>query len=105
MRRAEVVFHPSAAREYEEVRDWHGSISRELQAEFVREINRAVRLIADSPTRWPRYDHRHRKFLLRRFPYLLVYRKRKLVRGASLWRMAAAGLDIGGCDSYERSRL
>ena len=86
MRRANVVFHPAAAQEYEAACDWYGKISGGLLSAFEREVDRAVRLIAAAPTRWPRYGHRHRKFFLRRFPYLIFYLKKR----SRIWIVAVA---------------
>jgi hypothetical protein len=42
---------------------------------FLAELDRAVELISESPMRWPNYLHGTRRFLLRRFPFGVVYRQ------------------------------
>jgi len=39
------------------------------------ELDRAVDLILRTPQRWPLYVHGTRHYLLRRFPYSIVYRE------------------------------
>lgn len=39
------------------------------------ELDRAVERIAEAPTRWPAHLHGTRRYLLRRFPFSLVYRE------------------------------
>ncbi|MBM4133751.1 MAG: type II toxin-antitoxin system RelE/ParE family toxin [Nitrospira sp.] len=41
---------------------------------FVAELDQAIALIGDHPNRWPSYDHHTRRYLLRRFPYSIIYR-------------------------------
>ena len=46
---------------------------------FVEEIYRAIDLVLASPRRWPTSDLDTRKFVLRRFPYAVIYHERKSV--------------------------
>ena len=41
----------------------------------VVELDRAVELISENPMRWPIHLHGTRHFLLRRFPFGVVYRE------------------------------
>ena len=83
---ADVVFHPDAAEEFAEAFAWYSARSQAVGRRFEDEVERAVELIAESPRRWPVYDERHRKLLLRRFPYLIVYREFE----GCLWIVAVA---------------
>jgi len=47
-----------------------------LADEFEREIERAIRLIAEAPARWPAYQKNYRRVLVRRFPFSLIYQIR-----------------------------
>jgi len=38
-------------------------------------LDRAIERIADAPSRWPAFRHGTRRFLLRRFPFSVVYRE------------------------------
>ena len=75
MEQAEVVFHPEASAEYREAYTWYASHDSRTADRFEEEVESAVDCIAESPQRWPRYDEEHRKLVLRRFPYLLIYRQ------------------------------
>ena len=57
----------NATAEYDEAREGLGE-------EFACAIERAMEHIADGPQRWPRLDGRHHRFVLRRFPFNVVYR-------------------------------
>jgi plasmid stabilization system protein ParE len=70
---ARPVFHPDAADEYVDAVRWYGDRSSTVHDSFVAEIERALRLIVAFPNRWPRYGPRHRRVLVRRFPYFVVY--------------------------------
>lgn len=70
---SQVEFHPSAAAEFEAAVDWYLARSERVAFGFVDEVNRALGLISDSPQRWPLYGEGIRKFVLRRFPFVIVY--------------------------------
>ena len=73
--RAEVFFHPEADTEYEEAFAWYAERSPEIAVRFEQEVEAAVTSIVNASTRWPLYDEVHRKVLLPRFPYLVIYRE------------------------------
>ena len=81
MPRSEIPFHPGATQDYEEAYVWYFGHSIDLAAEFEREIDRGLRLIADNPFRWPKFDAERRRVVLRKFPYSIVYEivKEKIV--------------------------
>jgi hypothetical protein len=37
-------------------------------------VEQAIEVIHAAPHRWPKLDRRHHRFVLRRFPYNIVYR-------------------------------
>ena len=41
----------------------------------MKEVNYAIDRILEAPHRWPAGPHGTRKFLLHRFPYVVVYRE------------------------------
>ncbi len=86
MARSEVSFHPDASIEYREAYAWYAGQDPRAADRFEQEVDTAVRWIAQEPHRWPRYDEKHRKLLLRRFPYLLIYREHE----ARIWIIAVA---------------
>ena len=67
-----VVFHPQAAAEYEAAFDWYFQRSELAASKFAAELNVAVDMIAEGPDRWPIYTHGTRKFVLKRFPFIVV---------------------------------
>jgi toxin ParE1/3/4 len=74
MAKIEVIFHPEASEEYVAAYAWYHERGPHLAEAFERETERAVLLIAESPQRWPVYRKKYRWFLLRRFPFSLIYK-------------------------------
>lgn len=70
---ADVVFHPGASDDYENAFAWYSNRNVAVAADFEREVDRARRLIAEDPLRWPRFDAQRRRLILRKFPYSLIY--------------------------------
>jgi plasmid stabilization system protein ParE len=67
--------HPAASEEVEEAYTWYQrKASGAIADEFLDEIDRAVDAICEMPNTWPSYIQGTRRFLLRRFPYTIVYR-------------------------------
>ena len=86
MPRVSLVFHPDAAAEYTEAYRRYAERSADIAATFTEEISRALRLVRQTPERWPRYSARHRRILVRRFPYSVVY----LITPERIWIVAVA---------------
>ncbi|MBI5166220.1 MAG: type II toxin-antitoxin system RelE/ParE family toxin [candidate division NC10 bacterium] len=72
-----VEFHPAAAEEVAAAVQWYRERSEEAARALVAELDRAVAMIAEAPERWARYVKGTRRFLLRRFPFAVVYRQRQ----------------------------
>ena len=70
-----VYFHEHADAEYEQALDWYLARSPHAASGFADELSRAVEMIAGSPQRWTAGLHGTRRFLLRRFPFALIYRE------------------------------
>jgi plasmid stabilization system protein ParE len=62
-----VELHPEAIEDIRGAREWYASRS-------FNEIEDGLRKIAKRPEAWPVFLHGTRRFLLRRYPYSLVYR-------------------------------
>ena len=60
--------------EAEQAARWYADRSPTAAAGFADELDVAAAAIGQAPETWPPYDHGTRRFLLRRFPYFLVYR-------------------------------
>ncbi len=83
---ADIAFHPEAAIEYQAAYSWYASRSEVVAARFEQEIDRALRRISEAPERWSLLDEVNRKFILRRFPFIVVHRR----YGDRLWVVAVA---------------
>ena len=68
--------HPSA------LADLKSAVTRYLErseiaaAKFVAEVDRAVGLVIEAPGRWPAGEQGTRRFILKRFPFAIVYREK-----------------------------
>jgi len=72
---AAVDFHPAARDELLAAHAWYRARNESSALAFVREMERAIEVIAEAPDRWPSYLHGTRRYLLRRFPFSVVYRR------------------------------
>lgn len=70
-----VQFHPEATTEARAAIQWYRERSASAAAAFLTELDRAVEKIAQSPELWPQYVRHTRRFLLRHFPFAIVYRE------------------------------
>ena len=71
---ANVIFCSAAEVDYTESLKWYAERSLEAANDFDAELDRAISQIAAGPERFPMCDQRHRYFLLRRFPFRIIYR-------------------------------
>jgi plasmid stabilization system protein ParE len=53
---------------------WYAERSATAATAFSEEIDAAESAILRLPDAWPRHDHDTRRYLLRRFPFSIVYR-------------------------------
>lgn len=72
---SEVRFHEHASAEYEAAFEWYFLRSEFAASRFAEEVNRAIGQISESPKRWPETIHHARKFILRQFPFAVLYRE------------------------------
>jgi len=70
----EIELHPEAVSEARAAREWYAERSPVVAQAFVDELERALERVGDRPEAWPPYLHGTRRYLLHRFPFLLVYR-------------------------------
>jgi plasmid stabilization system protein ParE len=71
-----VEFHPDAVAEAHSAWQWYAERSPLAAAAFLSELDRAIALVSKGPYQWPQYVAGTRRYALRRFPYVLVYRER-----------------------------
>lgn len=70
-----VTFHPDAIAEARGAREWYAARNESAAVAFMSELDHAVAQIAEFPNRWPTHLQGTRRYLLRRFPFALVYRE------------------------------
>lgn len=73
MARLPVEVHPSAFEEAQAAYRWYRERNEAVAKAFLAELDRAVQLISDDPMRWSAYLDRTRRFLLRKFPFSVIY--------------------------------
>lgn len=69
--------HPDAILEATEAWLWYLDRSADAAADFVEEFDRAMASIIEAPERWPALESGRRRFVLRRFPFVIWYRIRE----------------------------
>lgn len=69
-----VEFHPEALEEAQAACRWYAERSRAAADAFVDELVSAVQAIQQTPERWPQHVRGTRRYLLKRFPFLIIYR-------------------------------
>lgn len=71
-----IEFHDEAGAEYDAAFDWYLDRSPETALKFDAGVARALTLIGQAPQRWAHGSSNTHRFLLRQFPFVLVYRER-----------------------------
>ena len=74
MPRVGVEFYPTAAEEVAAAENWYRKQSNSAAAAFIAELDRAIGCIGDAPGRWSEHTHGTRRFVMRRFPFSIIYR-------------------------------
>lgn len=70
----ELEYLDEAIQEAEAAARWYAERSSSAAFGFADEIDAAVAAIQQHPDTWPAYDHGTRHYLLRRYPFSVVYR-------------------------------
>lgn len=76
MTRPKPEIHPAAVKEARRAYRWYQRRSARAAERFRLALEAAVEQISVTPERWPKYLHGTRYRLLRRFPFIVVYRIR-----------------------------
>ncbi len=69
-----VEIHPEAVAEARAAREWYQVRSPDAAEAFLAELDLGIENIRMAPDIYPRYLHGTRRYLMHRFPYLIVYR-------------------------------
>ncbi|MDA1054528.1 MAG: type II toxin-antitoxin system RelE/ParE family toxin [Planctomycetota bacterium] len=70
----QLEFHPVAEAEAEPAVDWYVERSVQAAEGFLDELDVALQKVSDAPDLWARYLHGTRRYLLKRYPFIVVYR-------------------------------
>jgi toxin ParE1/3/4 len=70
-----VEYHPAVEAELREIRRYYEERSPGLGTQFVDEFERQVLLLAATPERWMVVRTNIRRCLMRRFPYIIYFRR------------------------------
>ncbi len=65
--------HPEAIAEAAAARLWYRERSEAAATAFQQEVDLAIERILEAPERWPRYLEDSRRYVMRRFPFSVVY--------------------------------
>jgi len=77
MAKLPIEYHSAARQEANDAFDWYRGRSLNTAERFQRELEKAQAAIQDSPEMWGEYLVGTRRFLLKRWPYIVVYRLSK----------------------------
>ena len=69
----EFKFHPDIYKEVNEAFDWYESKSVGLGEDFLHELDEAFSVIQNMPRSWPIISNEFRRYLLKRFPFGVIY--------------------------------
>lgn len=77
MARLPIAFHPEAHAEALAAFDWYYQRSHSAAEAFMQAVDHAGQCIRNAPESWPEYLFGTRRYLLKRFPFVVVYRERE----------------------------
>ncbi len=72
-----IRFHPEADQEYLSSLAWYSERSRDAALDFEAQFQQAISAIEEAPDRWPLHLSHYRRYILRQFPFSIVYRVRE----------------------------
>jgi plasmid stabilization system protein ParE len=70
----ELLFHPDTTEEIKSSFDWYQDQVKGLGYEFIQELDDAFNSIQSLPQTWPKMGQYHRRFILSRIPYSIIYK-------------------------------
>jgi len=69
-----IVFHPDIEHEVKASYEWYQNQAAGLGDDFIEELEIAFDAIIELPETWPKFQKGFRRFLLRKFPFSVIYR-------------------------------
>src|SRR5436189_5175042 len=66
-------FHPEALAEYEDAARYYAECQEGLELRFIASVETAIQRVLESPTRWRIFEEDVRRYLIRVFPYTVLY--------------------------------
>jgi plasmid stabilization system protein ParE len=72
---ADVLIAAAAEQDYTEALSWYAQRSERAAHGFEAEFKRAIQTIETAPQRCPFCDSSHRFYLMRRYPFQVIYRE------------------------------
>jgi plasmid stabilization system protein ParE len=70
----EIAFHADATAEMRAAAGYYEEQQQGLGEEFLDEIEQGLSRVQEFPRLWPIYEADYRRYLLRRFPFGIIYR-------------------------------
>lgn len=68
---------PEAIQEVQDAFDWYQEQSPKVAGEFLLEVDLSIRKVCLYPQMWAKFVRGTRRYILRKFPYSLIYRESK----------------------------
>jgi toxin ParE1/3/4 len=68
-----IFFHPEVFEEVNSAYMWYEEKASGLGEEFLKELEASFLIIQNRPLMWRTYFKKYRRFLLKRFPYGIIY--------------------------------
>lgn len=72
-----IQVHPEAEQDILSSLNHYAGIDESLAADLEARIDRAIETVAQRPEIWPTYLHQTRRYLIKRFPFALIYREKE----------------------------
>ena len=73
----DIYFHPDIFHEIKDAYDWYEAKSSGLGELFLAELESAFSTIGETPVVWAKVSGEFRRYLLKRFPFGVLYRIEK----------------------------
>ena len=68
-----ILFHPATSKEIKTSFDWYQKQVKGLGHDFIQELELVFNSVQSLPFTWPKIGQSHRRFVLSRFPFSLIY--------------------------------